>query len=107
MSDGAVFWLIALALFGFPAIVQLLLCVLAKSRIIKMAPSVFVGITWIVCVLGSYNVIDLPQTSTLANGGFIAFYDYTVIAMIGIAVLLGIGFAWLSYGVIMWAKKKA
>jgi len=73
MSDGAVFWLIALALFGFPAIAQLLLSVLAKSKMIKMAPSVFVGIIWIVCVLGSYNVIDLPQTSTLANGWLYSF----------------------------------
>lgn len=106
MSDGTAFLLIALVLFCLPAVVQLLLCLFAKSKIIKVSPVVLVCIIWIVCVLGWYNIIDLPQTSTLADGGFIAFYDYTVIAMTGIPVLLGMGFAWLIHGIVLWKRKR-
>ena len=106
LSDGAVFLLIALILLIPSAAIQFLLCLFAKSRLIKALPAVITAIVWVICILGTFNIIDLPPTSTIVEGGFIAFPDYMVLAAAGVPVMLGFALGWGLDGIVKALKKK-
>ena len=100
MEDWAVFLLLFLALIGVCAVLQLLLCRFVKHNIVKAAPAVLFAILWVVCLLGAYDIIDLPPIARLAEGGFIAFPDYGVVALAGVPLLHGFALGWLLYAVL-------
>jgi hypothetical protein len=92
--DGLV--LIATALFYIVLafIIQFAWLCIFKSKIIRRLPMIIFLSIWIVCVLGSLNIIDLPRTSTIIDGGFITIKDYQVIATIGVPTIIGFALAW-------------
>ena len=72
MSDGLVLLSIAFILLIIPICIQCLIFRFAKSLIVKLLPAILFIPIWLVCVLGAYNIFDLPVTSSMMDGGFIA-----------------------------------
>ena len=95
--DILVIFAIILVLIMIPAIIKFVWLCIFKSLKIKLLPDIIFLFIWIVCVLGSYDVIDLPEIRTILTTGFLSSYDYEVIAIIGIPAIFGIVLAWLLH----------
>ena len=105
MSDGFVLLSIAFILMIIPICIQYLIFRFAKSLIVKLLPVILFIPIWLVCVLGAYNILDLPVTSSMMDGGFIAFHDTDVIAAAGVPVVIGLIICWIVYILIYVCKK--
>lgn len=106
MIDALVFVIIALILIVISGSIQYTVCHVCKSLIIKLLPSILFISIWFVCVLGSFNIINLPTTAMIIDGGFITFHDSDVIAVAGIPIILGLLLSWTLYTVIQRSKKR-
>ena len=105
MSDGLVLFSIALVFVIVPGIIQFVWLCLFQSTWVKLLPLIVFTPIWLICVLGAYNIINIPPSETLMSGGFLAFHDDSVIAVIGVPVLIGIALAWLIHLLILRRKK--
>jgi hypothetical protein len=94
LNDGLVFFLIFLVLTSVSAIIQFLFCHFGRHLILRLLPIIVITPVWFICVLGFWNLVDLPQTTTLVDGGFIEIYDSNVIAVAGTPVVFGLLLAW-------------
>lgn len=106
MGDALVFILIALTLIVISGSIQYTVCHVFKALLIKLLPCILFMPLWLICVLGSFDIIDLPPTARIIDGGFIAFHDSDVIAVAGIPITLGLLLAWTVYAVIQRFKKR-
>ena len=95
--DILVIFAIILVLVMIPAIIQFVWLCIFKPLIVKLIPAIIATPVWIICVLGSYDIINFPETSTILTTGFLSSYDYEVIAIIGIPAICGIALAWLLH----------
>ena len=102
IGDGIITLVIVLIMV--PAIIQFLWLCIFKPRIIKRLPIIIFFLLWIICVLGAFDIIALPQTSTILTTGFLSSYDYEVIAVIGFPALFGMALAWCVY--FIWQTEK-
>lgn len=106
MSDALVFVFIAFILIVISAGIQYAFCHAFKSLIIKLLPIILFVPIWIICVLGSFQIIDLSPTERIIEGGFIAFHDSDVIAVAGIPMILGLLLSWTLYIILQKVKKR-
>lgn len=93
MSDGMVLVLIGIMFTLVPFLIQTALCLFVRVRIIKWLPFILFVPIWWICLMASCQYIELPFTSFLSNGSFIAFSDYSVITVLGIPILIGLSLA--------------
>ena len=105
ISDSLVILAIILVYVAVPAIFQFIWLCIFKPLIVKLIPALIAIPVWIICVLGSYDIIKLPETSTIFDSGFFATYDYIAIAIIGIPAIIGIALAWCVYVFLQKLKK--
>jgi hypothetical protein len=105
ISDSLVILAIILVYVAVPAIFQFIWLSIFKPLIVKLIPAIIAIPVWIICVLGSYDIIKLPETSTIFDSGFFATYDYIAIAIIGIPAIIGIALAWCVYVFLQKLKK--
>jgi hypothetical protein len=106
LNDTHVLIAIAVILILISGIIQYVICCVCNSLIIKLLPAILFVPIWLICILGAFNVFDLPPTSYIIDGGFIAFHDSDVIAIAGIPINLGLLFSWIVYSVIQRSKKR-
>ena len=95
IGDGIITLMIVIVII--PAIFQFLWLSIFKPLIVKLIPAIIAIPVWIICVLGSYDIINLPETSTIFDSGFFATYDYIAIAILGVPTAVGFSLAWLLH----------
>lgn len=99
-------WVIILILLTFflgffPCLFQVLLCTFAKSKWIKRIPLLFVTPIAVLSALDFCGLLSLPSPGLIINStGIPVFDDWSIVFLITIPLLIGIGLGWLVGSVI-------
>ena len=104
IGDGVITLIIVLVMI--PAIFQFIWSCIFKSQKMKRLPIIILIPIWIISVLGAFDIIALPETNILIRDGFMTFYDYTVIAVIGLPVMFGIACGSVAHSISLQNREK-
>lgn len=88
-----------------PTMLQLIFCFAVKGKRNRHIPTILVSFFWIVSILEEKNVINLPQTYILTQGGS-WFRDALIMYWSGGFILICMQSAWLIYFVVQKIKSK-
>jgi len=88
------------------AAVQFVWLRIFKSRSIRLLPIIILATTWLVCVMGTLEMIDLPVTQFFGKSTMLIIPDYVTLTVIGIPVFIGIALGRWIYGLSQRRKKE-